>query len=398
MTPTTRTAGPDGSGERRPRRVDRLIVHQTDLARPVPGGIDTCIRGLLRYAPRPTTFAVVGVDAGGQVPGRRLGRWERHRAGDNTVWFLPVARFDPADQVRRVPHALRLVAGLVRHLPALPASGLVQAHRVDVAAAVHLLFRRPLAYFVHTQEHGLTGSTSDSFWRGAAGLHARIEHWLIRTAASTTVFNPDFAATAARINPAARFSPTWYDPQVVRFEPAPEHPYRVVWVGRVEEPKDPLLAVSALAELVAAEPTAPWTLDLVGSGSLLPQVEAAVAALPVGTRERVRLRGRLTPQEVADTMAGSGVFLMTSHPGYEGFPRVLLEAMASGLPAVVTLGADTGQLVVDGRNGFTITDRSASGLAVALAKSRGLERADVRASVDHYGAPAVVSAVLGGAA
>ena len=40
--------------------------------------------------------------------------------------------------------------------------------------------------------------------------------------------------------------------------------------------------------------------------------------------------------------ARCGVFLMTSHAGYEGFPPVLVEARASGLPTVVTDGSDTG--------------------------------------------------------
>src|SRR5665648_117162 len=145
-----------------PTSVDRLVVHQLDLARPAPGGIDTCVRGLISHAPDGVTFAVVGVDAGAEVSGRRLGVWEQHEVGGRTSWFLPVARLDAGNQARRIPHSLRLVLGLARYRRRLPEFTLLQAHRADVAAAARVVLRHPLAYMVHTQQAGLTHANSDS--------------------------------------------------------------------------------------------------------------------------------------------------------------------------------------------------------------------------------------------
>src|SRR5690606_2209659 len=75
----------------------------------------------------------------------------------------------------------------------------------------------------------------------------------------------------------------------------------------------------------------------------------------------------------------SGVFLMTSHPGYEGFPRVLVEAMATGLPAVVTEGSDTGGLVQEGVSGF-VRGRDPAGLAAAIRAAQGLGRTQAPAA------------------
>jgi glycosyltransferase involved in cell wall biosynthesis len=374
--------------------VERLVVHQLDLARPAPGGIDTCVRGLIRHAPEGVDFAVVGVDSGADVPGRRLGVWERHDVGGRTAWFLPVARLDAGDQNRRVPHSVWLAAGLVRYRARLPEFRLLQAHRADVAAAARTVLRRPLAYMVHTQQSGLTGATSDSMWRRAAAVHARIEHGLIRSAQSVTVFNPDFAEEARRISPVARFSPTWFEPSLAAFRPEAEHPYRVLWVGRVEEPKDPELAVRVLVELTRLQPDAPWELHLAGTGTLLAGLRTSLSRLPGGAQDRVTLLGRLTPTEVAAAMASSGVFLMTSHPGYEGFPRVLLEAMSAGLPAVVTQGSDTGGVIQPGRTG-EVRDRDPEALARAVVVSRAYDRATVRQSVAAYSAPQVVAEILG---
>ena len=61
--------------------VDRLVVQQYDPLRPSTiGGIDTCLRGVLEYAPPDVSLAVVGVDESGarDIP---LGRWQTVRRG-----------------------------------------------------------------------------------------------------------------------------------------------------------------------------------------------------------------------------------------------------------------------------------------------------------------------------
>ena len=377
-----------------PRTVDRLIVHQVDPARPSPGGIDSCLRGLLRYAPAAMAIAVVGVDVG-NVAGRRLGHWELHRWQDRSIYFLPVVSLDPGDQRRRIPHSVRLVSGLVRFRSRLPRTDVVQAHRADVAAAVSTLVRRPLAYFIHNQASGLTGETSDSFWRRLGASHERLEQRLVRRAKDVVVFNEDYAQELSPLNREVRFSPTWYDPQLVAFRPEAPDPHRIVWVGRLEAPKDPALAVRVLERLAHRSPSTPWSLDVVGDGTSKGELERAVGDLSPELRARVRLVGRLTPSDVAAAMAGSGVFLMTSHPGYEGFPRVLVEAMATGLPAVVTEGSDTGGLIAQGRNGF-VCGRNPDDLADAVERAVGLERREAHASVAEFSAPRLVARILGG--
>lgn len=379
----------------RPRAVDRLIVHQVDPARPSPGGIDSCLRGLLRYAPADMTIAVVGVDVG-SVAGRRLGHWELHRAGDRTIYFLPVTSLDPGDQRRIIPHSVRLVAGLARFRSRLPRAAVVQAHRADVATALRTLVRRPLAYFIHNQAAGLTGETSDSFWRRLGASHEHLEMRLVQRADDVVVFNEDYALDLRAHNPSVRFSPTWYDPQLVSYRPETPDPHRIVWVGRLEAPKDPALAVRVLERLAQRSPDVPWSLDIVGDGTGMSELKRVVAGLELEQRRRVRILGRLAPGDVAASMAVSGVFLMTSHPGYEGFPRVLVEAMATGLPAVVTDGSDTGGLIEPGRNGY-VCGRDADDLALAVERALGIDRAEARASVDRFSAPRLVARIFGAA-
>jgi len=355
------------------------------------GGIVTCLRGVLDYAPAGVTLAVVGVEDSSSAD-TPLGCWQTIRRGDRDVWFLPVARIDSTKPKGFVPHSARLVLGLLRYRARIPRAASVQAHRVDVGLVTRLLFRGPLVYCIHTQERGLLGPTSDSFWRLLGTLHERLDRAIARRAARVIVFNPAYSEKVREWNPRTISAPTWFDPAitVAARDPAPP---AVVWVGRLEEPKDPELAVRTFAALAQSEPNEPWTLEVIGSGTLRPGLEALIATLPPSVAGRIMLRGRLAAADVAEARSRSGVFLMTSHAGYEGFPRVLVEAMAAGLPAVVTEGADTGGLVQQGVSGF-VCGRDPAELAGALTAARTLDRGKVAAAVAALSAPHVVRAAF----
>jgi glycosyltransferase involved in cell wall biosynthesis len=207
------------------------------------------------------------------------------------------------------------------------------------------------------------------------------------------VFNPAYAEIVRQWNPRTVSAPTWFDPAITTGPASDAASHAVIWVGRLEVPKDPVLAVRAFAALVREEPDEPWTLELVGSGNLRSVVEAEVAALPPAVARRITLPGRLDPVALSRARARCGVFLMTSHAGYEGFPRVLVEAMAAGLPAVVTDGADTGGLIDEGVSGF-VCGRDPGVLAHGIRAARHLDRTKVADAVAQLSAPRVVRDVF----
>ncbi|MFU8945153.1 glycosyltransferase [Mycetocola zhadangensis] len=267
---------------------------------------------------------------------------------------------------------------------------------MDVAFALRFLLRAPQRYFVHTQAQGLTGVTSDSMWRWFHGLHARLERSVVQKADAVTVFNEEHAAILRRWNPRTRFSPTWFDPALVDagVEAGERDPDRVVWVGRIEVPKDPALAVDVFEQLVASYPGRNWSLEILGSGSRLPHLRERVARMSPALRHRVQVRGRVHPADVAVAMARGGTFLMTSHAGYEGYPCVLVEAMIAGLVPIVTHGSDTGGLVVNGSTGY-VTGREPIEIAQRIASAGAIRRTAVRESVASLSAPVVIDQIYG---
>jgi len=118
----------------------------------------------------------------------------------------------------------------------------------------------------------------------------------------------------------------------------------VGFVGRLVAQKAPFDLIRIFAEIAKQESTARFV--VIGFGPL----EAAVKDF---AKEFHQLKDRLYllgEQPSVRMMAAFDVFLLPSL--YEGFPLVLLEAAASGLPIVTTTGACASDIVHDAQSGF----------------------------------------------
>jgi glycosyltransferase involved in cell wall biosynthesis len=118
-------------------------------------------------------------------------------------------------------------------------------------------------------------------------------------------------------------------------EAAPERDYdgdlQLLSVGRLEEEKNPLLLADVLALLRRRDPR--WRLVICGDGPMRDQLTDRFTEL--GMADHVALRGHVPLREgLLELYRQSHVFLHVSWT--EGFPMVLIEAFASGVPAVAT--------------------------------------------------------------
>jgi len=135
---------------------------------------------------------------------------------------------------------------------------------------------------------------------------------------------------------------------------------RVAFVGNVEPRKGLDTLVDGLARL-----SEPWELTAVGrhrDGSHVRSVEDRIDA--AGSRDRVRLAGRLPDHELAAVLRDSHVLAVPSR--YEGFGIVYLEGMSFGLPAVATAAGGASEVVTNGETGFLVEPGDPAGVARAL--------------------------------
>ena len=119
----------------------------------------------------------------------------------------------------------------------------------------------------------------------------------------------------------------------------------LVFVGRLAPVKRvPQLVASFLAVQSQGGPRS--RLLVVGDGEDLPAVQALVASHPLG--DRVTLAG--AQRDVRPYLAAADVFVLNSSS--EGMPRALLEAMATGLPAICPAVGDI-PAIIEGRGWLT---------------------------------------------
>lgn len=144
-------------------------------------------------------------------------------------------------------------------------------------------------------------------------------------------------------------------PAQLRADPAARPP-EVLMVARLERPKQPELALDALAQVRDH----PWKFTLVGEGGLRGAVESRVRAH--GLQDRVELVGAV--DDVPQRLALSQLFVLASTR--EGLPLSVLEAMRAGLPVVTTDAGGAGEAVLDGVTGFVTPRRDVAAFAGAL--------------------------------
>ena len=141
----------------------------------------------------------------------------------------------------------------------------------------------------------------------------------------------------------------------------PGRPCTMICVARLIERKGQHHLLQAFAKLRAANPE-PMALIFVGTGDAEPQLRALAAKLQVA--EAVTFKGFVPRERMPPVYHAADVFVLPSQ--HEGMSIALLEAMASGLPVVVTDTGGTAELVSQGANGEIVPWADVPMLTAAL--------------------------------
>jgi glycosyltransferase involved in cell wall biosynthesis len=165
----------------------------------------------------------------------------------------------------------------------------------------------------------------------------------------------------------------------------------VLFVGRLHPVKDPGLALETFAELLRTTARAA-RLIVCGGGAERAALERLAADL--GIADRTHFLGDQPRAVVAELMSAADVLIVTSK-AEGGGPRVVLEALGSGLPVVSTVVGEVRRSITTGLSGWLVESRRPDDLAEGLRWALDQPRDAVQAQALEASRPFEVSAVLG---
>ncbi|WP_065377219.1 glycosyltransferase family 4 protein [Ensifer adhaerens] len=322
-------------------------------------------------------FVEAGLGAGGTERVVSLIVKDRHRRGDEVHVFafssddddsyfslpsgvvvhcLPDTREGPLarSSFKTVNRILRLRAELRKLRPDVVLSFLTKINVVSLLAA------RGLGIPVLVSERNNPGAQPRHFlWRLIEPLVLQqAQRLIMQTEAISKTLPAALRAKAVVIgNPCDRY---------VGLEPN-RSALRVVAAGRLVDQKGFDTLIDAFAKVCAEVPE--WRLAIYGEGPDRRQLQERIRARHL--QDRISLAG--VTAKAGSWIDDAALFVLSSR--YEGFPNVLLEAMAGGLAAISTR-CDFGpaEIIEDGISGFLVpvddVDRLAAALKVLMSDDR----------------------------
>lgn len=216
-------------------------------------------------------------------------------------------------------------------------------------------------------------------------LRAKLtRHWVALGAALTfaqaVVFLTTEAERAARVRlhhaprrAEVRIIPNGIDTELFSpgAQPGPEH-VGLMMASRLNEKRDHLTLLEAFAQVRRSHPDVDVRLAIAGDGPTRPILEKKLVAM--GSGSEIQLTGDLTQSELAEAMKRSSIYVHSSLA--ETMSTAVMQAMAAGLPVVVTDVGGMRDLVVDGEHGYIVPPGNVEAMSEAM--SRLVESPDLR--------------------
>jgi len=336
-------------------RYNIALMHPFDIRGTKIGGLETYIRDFVTFCPEDTRVLFIGVDAVGDMkPGEIVETTFRGRTFD----FMPILHYPDVrarEAARRLTDSItaQFFLALVRNFPAV--AGALRARRCSVDlrrvefAWLPFVLRRPYVQMLHGE--GVPQMAMDSLLQRYRFVHQFGERFAVNTSRKFLCVNPMITErlrhTYRRHVDKIDTLWTWVNTNIFRPQPFPEtiSPFRVVFVGRLDEFKQPRLMFKVI-ERLRSKLRGAVEFHYVGTSD--PTRFAEFAAI-----EDVTVRhGFQDAKGVANVVAQAHAGILTSE--FEGMPRCVLETLAIGRPVVAVYLPQLEAVIDDEVSGYLV--------------------------------------------
>jgi glycosyltransferase involved in cell wall biosynthesis len=273
--------------------------------------------------------------------------------------FLPVLRYTD-DKAREAARSLRqsitaqFFVALVRRFPAIARTLIRRRCSVDLRrvefAWLPIVLRLPYIQMLHGE--GVPRLRMDSLLQHYRTVHLLNERLAVATSRKFLCVNPMITERMRETYPrhAGKIDTlwTWVNTNVYRPQafPVAVDPFRIVFIGRLDEFKVPPLMFATIARL--RERLGDGGIEFHYVGTSNPERFTEFAAI----KDVAVLHGFKDPAGVAEVLKNAHAGILTSE--FEGMPRCVLETLAVGRPVVAVHLPQLEAVIHDGVSGHLV--------------------------------------------
>ena len=279
------------------------------------------------------------------------------------------------------PDGYHLLLGVLKNRRLI--SRRVFLHRIELVIPLKILVPKArIVLFVHTNLRAQAKFDSGKRWQLKGPIYKVYERFALKVANLVVVHSRIDFDRISRLSRKALLADAWFNDRVFSGGSKRKSRSGILWVGRFERVKDPLLAIRAFARSASLHSE---DLEMVGDGPLKGEAQLLIEKL--GLQQRARILPVQSQQQLASTLTRSKLLLHTSY--FEGAPRILVEAAAQGVNLVTCKESDPESLGRMEGLGVQAANRSenafAEAIGQALAKTTVCNRHDLAERAgSHY--------------
>lgn len=185
----------------------------------------------------------------------------------------------------------------------------------------------------------------------------------------SAVTRPLRQSLEAEIGDGRPYPVIWMGVDTDRFRPAPDRfmrrpskPFRVLTVARLNLVKGHAFFLRAMAQLREEGIDIDYT--IAGEGPAREEIEAEIGRL--GLQDRVTLLGSVSETRVSSLLQKTDIVALTSFGMGEAAPVAVMEAMACGVPCLVSVIGGTPDMIEHGWDGMLVPQKDVGAIVDAL--------------------------------